>query len=470
MSIMKGPPRLCFLPGLGSLRKCTSQAKAPQPQESKSSKRVQCLDLDPQVKVAVDTKLFHPRKHPGIMRKKVDEIPNALSHAMEVLTEGRKKSDLSKAADSLRNQLWGRLLPPEKKDYTEKIKVERMKVLQAVQDSKLELDHETYEKVEEKVVTRRLKDIIHPWHPLGVSAETCLQYLLSRTPAEYCILHKVLSEIHMKDPTFHPNTLFDFGSGVASGYWAAKEVWQKSLKEVYNVDSNVEMNELACKILKLAKEPFSAESGIFFRQFLPVSTDRTYDLVISAFSLLELPSFKDRMDIVSQLWLKTEKYLVLIEDGTNAGYEAIMEARNLVSHLETPDKEDEIAEFHVFSPCPHDFLCPRMINDRTPCNFIISYRTPKFLEGKQHEKKHMYSYVVLKKAARPLSDPQWPRCVRGTLLRPEAVHLQICQSDGTLNNVMLQKKYNSRNAYRCAKRTLWGDCLPGNIVEQEVDK
>lgn len=46
----------------------------------------------------------------------------------------------------------------------------------------------------------------------------------------------------------------------------------------------------------------------------------TYDIALSAFSLLELPSFKERVEAVSRMWSKTEKYLVIVEDGTNAGY------------------------------------------------------------------------------------------------------------------------------------------------------
>lgn len=82
-----------------------------------------------------------------------------------------------------------------------------------------DIDEERYSKIQENVVTRTLEKKIHPWHPMGVSEETCLQYLVSRTPAEYCVLHKIFSEIQQIDPEFTPRTLFDFGSGVGSGYW-----------------------------------------------------------------------------------------------------------------------------------------------------------------------------------------------------------------------------------------------------------
>lgn len=52
---------------------------------------------------------------------------------------------------------------------------------------------------------------------------------------------------------------------------AVKEVWQQPLREVYNVDSNMVMNELARRLLYIAGEKSTAEEGIFFRQFFPLS-------------------------------------------------------------------------------------------------------------------------------------------------------------------------------------------------------
>lgn len=46
----------------------------------------------------------------------------------------------------------------------------------------------------------------------------------------------------------------------------------------------------------------------------------TYDLVVCAYSLLELPSFQSRLQTLVNLWNKTEKYLVVVEQGTNTGF------------------------------------------------------------------------------------------------------------------------------------------------------
>lgn len=50
-------------------------------------------------------------------------------------------------------------------------------------------------------------------------------------------------------------------------------------------------------------------------------------LILSAFTLNELPNLKVRLDILQKLWKKCDGYMVLIENGTNAGFKLIEEAR-----------------------------------------------------------------------------------------------------------------------------------------------
>jgi hypothetical protein len=45
-----------------------------------------------------------------------------------------------------------------------------------------------------------------------------------------------------------------------------------------------------------------------------------YDVVVSAYTLLELPSARSRLETIISLWNKTNKYLIIVEQGTNAGF------------------------------------------------------------------------------------------------------------------------------------------------------
>jgi ribosomal protein RSM22 (predicted rRNA methylase) len=48
-----------------------------------------------------------------------------------------------------------------------------------------------------------------------------------RSSAEYAVLVNIFREIREQEKSWQPRTLFDFGSGVATGYWAASEVFGK---------------------------------------------------------------------------------------------------------------------------------------------------------------------------------------------------------------------------------------------------
>lgn len=44
----------------------------------------------------------------------------------------------------------------------------------------------------------------------------------------------------------------------------------------------------------------------------------------------ELPNMKARLDTLSTLWKKCDGYMVIIENGTNAGFQLVEEARELL--------------------------------------------------------------------------------------------------------------------------------------------
>ena len=52
-------------------------------------------------------------------------------------------------------------------------------------------------------------------------------------------------------------------------------------------------------------------------------------MVVSAYSLIELPNTKTRLDTVMKLWQKTKHYLVIVEHGTNAGFNVSLLQQNL---------------------------------------------------------------------------------------------------------------------------------------------
>ncbi|GFS62809.1 methyltransferase-like protein 17, mitochondrial [Trichonephila clavipes] len=129
-----------------------------------------------------------------------------------------------------------------------------------------------------------------------------------------------------------------------------------------------------------------------------------YDLVVSAFSLLDLPSASDRLRIIDTLWRKTKDILVVIEYGNLAGFFSILDARDYVIQV-INNLPDEICPNyfpgHIVIPCPHETPCPLVeLEHSNTCGFSVSYEYI-FPRQRRHIKKDWISYVVLRKGPKP---------------------------------------------------------------------
>lgn len=59
----------------------------------------------------------------------------------------------------------------------------------------------------------------------------------------------------------------------------------------------------------------------------------------------ELPNLKTRLDVLQTLWKKCDGYMVLIENGTNAGFKLIEEARAFLLQQATQENSG-----YLFAP------------------------------------------------------------------------------------------------------------------------
>lgn len=201
-------------------------------------------------------------------------------------------------------------------------------------------------KVIEAQARKRAKQQIYAWKPISYDEFKSLQYLLGRSAAEYATLVRVFDEIKRRDEQFKPRSFIDFGSGVGTGTWAVSTLWKEHIFEYVSIDASADMNDLAELILRGGEiNKAMSLKNVFYRQFLPASHNK-YDIVLSAFSLFELPSKKNRLDVLENLWNKCDGYLVLVEQGSFAGFSLIEEAREfMLKKFETSE-----VEYHIFSP------------------------------------------------------------------------------------------------------------------------
>ncbi|KAJ8668524.1 hypothetical protein QAD02_010187 [Eretmocerus hayati] len=402
--------------------------------------------LEDDLQKRIDEELVKPRAHPGVIKKKLINIPEWIVEAMNENLDDYK-DEVLKQHKKFSNYLFSRRLPLEEHQLKQKYLDIEADMLgdQVNQLSEDEL-YETRKKIKGKAY-KKLKEKVFSWKALDYDDFRSSLYMVTRGAPEYAVLSRIFSEIQVRDPEFKPTTIFDFGSGVGSVLWAANETW-KSITEYTGIDISEKISDLAQKVNKSSP---TQVKGVYYRQYLPVSNLKS-DIVVSAFSLMELPNAKNRLEVLAKLWRKTNKYLVIVEQGSYAGFTLVNEARDFIRHvMEKIDKSD----YFTFAPCPHDLPCPKRKGaDRIPCNFLVQYR-PLRLLGSNETKNELFSYVVLKKSVRKEED-SWHRCVGPTLLRSKHVRCRFCTPDGNLEEVVFSPGRDGRLLYRCAKATRWG--------------
>lgn len=418
--------------------------------------------LDDTVSTLISNDEIKYRHHPGVVIPRTPifpvwackEIQNILKEKQIVLKE------INESAKKLINHLNNRHPPLEQHEIPEKLQKVEERLNMNNYGERISVEDIDFRKDAKSRLL--LKQHVYNWQPINFDKLTCLTYLVARSVQNYAVTRKIFNEIKLRDKNFRPKTLFDFGSGVGTVMWAASEIWSRTLTEYFCVDTSEFMIELSERLAKAA-QPKIKES--FYRQYFPIS-NRTYDIVVSAYSLLELPGMESRIDTLLKLWMKTENYLIIVEEGTNAGFKLVNEARQFILKYANSKRRREVEFTHVFSPCPHDLKCPRFSTDDTPCNFSVLYHPLQFLGGREH-KSELYSYVVLKKSKRPENDEQWPRIVRTVLRRSNHTICRMCTGSGELKEEIFTKYKNGKHMYRCARESKWGDRLPLHFEQQQ---
>ena len=322
-------------------------------------------------------------------------------------------------------------------------------------------------------------------------------YLLGKAAYDYATMYAIYSEIKNRTSpdsrfsnksdhlsSFAPKTLLDFGSGVGTSLWAANEIFGE-MSESFSIDSSKDITDLNTTLLLKGHTRHSLPSGHTFRLHLPRNDNLVYDLVTCSHTLLDISTTLERINVIDNLWRKTcpsGGFLVLVENGSNAGFQVIQEARHYLlqisnqvesvtnctlssdhnvvepednsscyddeTNVNSTDKaKDENLAGHLFSPCPHTNKCPRYEFDSIPCNYDIRYRNfhlqkiDKTIRDTVYESR--YSYVVFRKGGKT-KDCEWPRVVEPVQDREGHSVCRLCTPRGTLEEILVKNPNKDR--------------------------
>ncbi|XP_055007500.1 methyltransferase-like protein 17, mitochondrial [Boleophthalmus pectinirostris] len=410
------------------------------------------------------------RKHPGVTNLKTLRLPEKLQVAARSIIHRAQIKGLDVKAQNLVDFLWSRKRKMEDKALRQKALNLERELWSKVTEKQRDVDEQLLEERIQKKVLSELRRTTYHWKQLKFDEEMGVIYMAARLAGGYAAVRRALNEIKKRDTSFAPESLLDFGSGLGTVAWASHSCWPDSLKEMVCVDSSGPMNTLAERLLKGDNEKEEPHfKHVYFRQFLPVSPKVQFDLVVAAFTLSELPKAADREDVVLTLWRKTNRYLVLVENGTKEGHQMLMEARDTLLNKQEKIVHD-FRPASVFAPCPHEMMCPKLTKEPVfPCNFQQKYHTLS-LPGQISHLTEKFSYLILTRAD-PKSlvpgldsglDPglDWARLIAPVLPRTRHVHCRMCCTDGQLQHVVVTPRKHGRDVYRCARSSDWGDQIP----------
>lgn len=445
--------------------------------------------IDPEVGEAIDGGL-KPRKNSGRRRIAAVMLPTYLEMAAKRAVSRYLNQSFREEVTKLENKTHHMELPEEPEDVIRRKRDATEKVIAReppVEWSTLTEDEREFILTKRK---RKINDVLSGtkpnWKDISYDDLKAHVYVGARLAPTYAALKYVMNDIKLSDPMFRPKTLFDFGSGPGTTMFAANEIWPNSISEHFNVDVSQAMNDLSTFLLRGGKEENPMiYNGVYHREYLPLSSTIKYDLVVSAFTLMELPSRAARVHAIESLWQKTSDLLVIVEHGSKPGFSVVNEARSLIldmtghdatnSFYETSESDTKVKAYdwrdaptsHILAPCPHHMSCPKMFS-KGPilCNFIVNY-FPLDLGFDRGTESERFSFVVLRKGKQDAQRPSWPRINQEVLKKSGHIICRMCCPDGGHKSVTFTKSKHSGHVYKCARAAEWGDLFPAVITEEE---
>ena len=271
-------------------------------------------------------------------------------------------------------------------------------------------------------------------------------YLLTRMPATYAVLTRILHECTLRVPDLRVESMLDLGAGPGTSLWAAAAHFPELTHATLVEDAPDWI--AVCRQLARSGENVAVRNADWRQSSITDELPQgVFDLVSISYSLNELRSTEINQ-VLRSAWERTGKVLIIAEPGTPSGFELIRQVRaELIG-----------TGACMAAPCPHANACP--MRDGNWCHFAERVqRTAEHRSAKSGElgyEDEKYSYVVF---------ARWPvltaaaRILRHPRKHSGHVELELCTVHG-LSRETVSRKQGEK--YKQAKKAEWGDEIQEN--------
>jgi ribosomal protein RSM22 (predicted rRNA methylase) len=263
-------------------------------------------------------------------------------------------------------------------------------------------------------------------------------YLMSRMPATYTAIYKVLGEIPLDA---NIKTVLDIGSGPGTGLWAVREHF-KSLESYIGFEGDPRFVELAQRL----NNDVSTHYVEWMRGRYPANLPNTKaDLVLMSYTVGE-NSHDTIAKTIAHVWEhNVSEWLVVIEPGTPKGFGSILNIRQYL--IENGG--------HVCAPCKGNYQCP--LSEHDWCHFSVRLeRTAQQKHVKEATlpyEDEKFSYLIVRKTP-VLFKADEGRIIKKPMIRPGHVTLDVCSDAGHERRTISKSQ---KEMYPAAKKAEWGD-------------
>ncbi|MFF0381363.1 small ribosomal subunit Rsm22 family protein [Streptomyces sp. NPDC004286] len=268
-------------------------------------------------------------------------------------------------------------------------------------------------------------------------------YAAYRMPATFEAVRSALEAFADAVPEWVPGSHVDIGGGTGAATWAVAATWDG--------ERPVTVLDWAEPALALGREIAGSHPALRGAEWRRARIGAALelpdtDLVTVSYVLNEL-SEPDRAALVDAA-ATAARSVVIVEAGTPAGYERIIEARDRLI----------AAGFRIAAPCPHSAPCP-IVPGTDWCHFAARVSRSSLHRqvkgGSLAYEDEKFSYVA---ATRLPADPAAARIVRRPQIRKGQVLLDLCEADEELRRTTVTKRHGA--LYKAARDAEWGDAWP----------
>lgn len=267
------------------------------------------------------------------------------------------------------------------------------------------------------------------------NSSACLAYLAVRLPATYAAIEAVFRECAKALPLWRPRSLLDIGAGPGTGGWAALEQFE-SIQTVTCIERNRLMRELGQKLAQS-----SSAAALRNASWIEGLDSSSADLVLLSYFVGEI-SASQRNSLIDSLWKMEVPLTVIIEPGTPAGFQRILEIRKKILSLGAL----------IAAPCPHHKKCP--LETKSWCHFPARVERSRLhlllKHGSLGYEDEKFSYLAFGKM---IPQSFLGRIVENPRKHGGFVQIPLC-TEGEFKEIVVSKKQEN---YRTARKAEYGD-------------